>query len=424
MQHNEPQQLKLGWIDFSQTHRDKVMKVIELSQPEGTVDELGIGVIRDALADTLFPGITTIMTRAKYYFIVPRIIHDYIIQNPKDYSAKEYLRMREIKIMHDLSSRYNYKENLGIIGINVAKENRNKSPRRWKELMRKPSSIYWGGIRTYKFYTGELSLENFLNTVDNRAEEKSKLGYQVSEGEYRDDLDAEATNTTIIQLPDFDPAWSKDLRIDLTQEEAGFLKDKIIDHQPTSFLAEILKSNKAVNDFVQANTFQEMCEMPFMRNFKQAPREIIYLARDFWEIMHGAHIRYNCILNQRHGSERVLMKCQQMWAAWVKDMKAFRWDDFDRDLLWSVSKEKSIIKPFTEHFINSWMEQIMAHNYDLTLLDGLVEDQESRNKGTRSKLRMQNDEKYDKWTGIARLDYRFANAKTMIRDMSFNSISG
>ena len=62
---------QIGWIDFSPDHRDRVAAVLDMLKPEGVVDELGIGSIRDAFADQMFPGISTIQTRAKYFFIVP-----------------------------------------------------------------------------------------------------------------------------------------------------------------------------------------------------------------------------------------------------------------------------------------------------------------------------------------------------------------
>ena len=57
----------IGWIDFSSEHREKVKTVIDLLTISDVVDELGIGTIRDCFSDTLFPGISTIQTRAKYF---------------------------------------------------------------------------------------------------------------------------------------------------------------------------------------------------------------------------------------------------------------------------------------------------------------------------------------------------------------------
>ena len=67
----------LGWIHFSPTHRQHVGSVLDLLRPEGMVDELGLGTMRDALANALFPGISTIQTRAKYFFLIPYILYDY-----------------------------------------------------------------------------------------------------------------------------------------------------------------------------------------------------------------------------------------------------------------------------------------------------------------------------------------------------------
>ena len=58
-----------GWIDFSPSDRALVKEAIAGMKEEGTLDELGIGQIRDAFADLLFPGFSTIQTRAKYHFI-------------------------------------------------------------------------------------------------------------------------------------------------------------------------------------------------------------------------------------------------------------------------------------------------------------------------------------------------------------------
>ena len=56
---------QLGWVDFSNEDRDRVKHALsQLAQP-GTLDELGIGGLRDAFADLMFPGFSTLQTRAK-----------------------------------------------------------------------------------------------------------------------------------------------------------------------------------------------------------------------------------------------------------------------------------------------------------------------------------------------------------------------
>jgi hypothetical protein len=57
----------IGWIDFSSEHRDKARTVLDLLKKRGVVDELGMVVIRDAFADRMFLGISTIHTRENYF---------------------------------------------------------------------------------------------------------------------------------------------------------------------------------------------------------------------------------------------------------------------------------------------------------------------------------------------------------------------
>ena len=68
--------MQLGWIDFSKEDRQKALDVINLLSEQGAVDELGIGIVRDAFANYFFPGTSTIQTRAKYFLIVPYILRD------------------------------------------------------------------------------------------------------------------------------------------------------------------------------------------------------------------------------------------------------------------------------------------------------------------------------------------------------------
>ena len=408
----------LGWIDFSDTDKQKVMKVIEMLQPDGTVDELGVGVIRNALSDAMFPGITTIMTRAKYFFIVPRILQTYISKPLKNITIREFLRQEENEIMDTLSVQNDFKDNLGIIGISVAKQNKQLYKRNWKELIRKPSTIYWNGIRTYTIYEGNFSLSNLLDIIEGKTHYDSKLGYQATDGETSDDRDAEANEKIIFSLPDYSKNWKKEIKIELTPLEANFLKHKIIDKDPEILLSKVLKKKDIANEFIGAKSFQEMCEMPFVRSISGNTQNIIYTARDFWKIMYGAHIRYNIILHGRHGSEEFKKDCINSWKGWVEEMNCFDWTLFDRDLMWKITKQHSKVKRFTENFINYWMDKIQNKNFDTDNLDDLVEHQEKNNKTSRSKLNPQSDEKYDKWIGIQQMNFRFGNAKTIVDDIT------
>jgi hypothetical protein len=66
-----------SWVDFAEEDRREMAEVISLFRERDTRDELGIGVIRDALADLMFPGTSTIQTRARYFLFIPGFISDW-----------------------------------------------------------------------------------------------------------------------------------------------------------------------------------------------------------------------------------------------------------------------------------------------------------------------------------------------------------
>ena len=63
--------MKLGFINFSTEEQLKMHQVMQAIQEHQAIDELGLGRIRDAFSNKLFPGISTLHNRAKYYAILP-----------------------------------------------------------------------------------------------------------------------------------------------------------------------------------------------------------------------------------------------------------------------------------------------------------------------------------------------------------------
>ena len=85
----------IGWIDFSSEHRDKVRTVLDFLKVGGVVDELGIGIVRDAFADQLFPGLSTIQTRAKYFTLTTYLIRKFIDRGGRKERLEGYLAYHE-----------------------------------------------------------------------------------------------------------------------------------------------------------------------------------------------------------------------------------------------------------------------------------------------------------------------------------------
>ena len=62
---------QIAWLDASREEQRRMRDIIRLFADRDSRDELGLGQIRDAIADSLFPGTSTLLTRARYLLFVP-----------------------------------------------------------------------------------------------------------------------------------------------------------------------------------------------------------------------------------------------------------------------------------------------------------------------------------------------------------------
>jgi hypothetical protein len=103
------------WLDYSEHERRKMLDVIDLFREHDTVDELGVGSVRDAFADLLFPGTSTIMTRARYFLIVPWIYERLERQRVDSDKIADRARRAETELI-DVINRSDDKEgNIGTV---------------------------------------------------------------------------------------------------------------------------------------------------------------------------------------------------------------------------------------------------------------------------------------------------------------------
>ena len=118
---------RFAWLDYSEHERRKALDVIDQFREKDTRDELGIGTVRDALADRLFPGISTIQTRARYLIFIPWIHQSLETDHVRSDDAPRIARHREIKLIHALLESEDHE---GIIGRDTGKTNQWKYTKR------------------------------------------------------------------------------------------------------------------------------------------------------------------------------------------------------------------------------------------------------------------------------------------------------
>jgi hypothetical protein len=410
----------IGWIDFSSEHRDKVKTVIDLLAASNVLDELGIGVALSSFSDRMFPGISTIQTRAKYFVLTALILQNFQERerrkrNPRGFGR--YMEKEEKRCRIELVKTHGEgRQNLGIIGGKFGLSND-------RDVVRKPSSIYWSGLKTFGIvFPRTLSLAEFGRSISDDRRQISALVEDRGD-EKGDDLDAEDSGGRIrIKVPEIgDDYWEK-LSIALTRPEAEFLRGQIIAYQPDSLIGQILSRDNASKQVVRLTAsarFGDFAELPFIAELKNEElRRTVQHARDFWRIMEGAHIRYNCLLQAKgFGTSELREEFEGMWEDWREAIADFpaKWDSH---FLWAlVSRHGSRVKDHTRKFIDGWIELSRLGAPDEKLCDHLVTRQEQLNKGSRARLRPGNSEAINEWVGLRGAGYRAAQVIQIVRDI-------
>ncbi|MDC0630120.1 DUF6361 family protein [Flavobacteriaceae bacterium] len=395
-----------GWIDFSNEQRDRVFSVIELLNTGGTVDELGIGSVRDNIADWLFPGVSTIQTRPKYFIILTDIFLGYLQRYQKGEKLpllSTYLKSEEHRIMHLLAKNHSYKDGDGVIGVTVAQTN--------GELARKASSVYWNGLRTHKLIDTELSSTEYLIQND-----LSKFN---PDGDVMDDT-LLIEEQFAIRAPLFS-AIKEDIRMELSEEEANYLRDQFKDvtsslKQEHNLLSQLFTKERA-EVIANSNNFQEMANLLIAdESLHSETIQMLKIALLFDFIMHGAHIRYNIQLHKKSGE----LNFDDKWNDWLKKLEVKREDVQALNFEYIFSEVSPRTAPQTQQFMRLWKDEVLEEELNIKKLDELVYRQEIKKKGAKAKLASVNGE-FTSWVGIQSLQYRFNNVKNIIKDIQVHA---
>ena len=401
---------QLGWIDFSPDERDKVNNVLAMLSEPGTLDELGIGQIRDAYADALFPGISTIQTRAKYFITIPRIIRDYQELPPakKKQGLGQYMKERENEIAQVLAS-YEDGEK-GIIGLTRIHSG---------GVERRPSIIYWNGLRTFGILKKNGSFADYCRAMDAMPSHTSMELAETAEG----NDDKQSRHTNLVNLPDRPIDWMRrdTLSLKLSEKEAVFLKGKLIE---TPNIQHSLPSQLFLHDLVdkaiELDSFDQLAKLVLSDNNISAEcKENTQLANEFSLAIEGAHIRYNILAARNNSANDAVAIYEKEYETWKKQVDGLR-------LFNNVSADRwlSIFAGGTNHSLNSRTRgfvidfcRLQHTNSPLVELDKMIEKQAIENKGARSLLKKKINREGWIWIGIRRLDYRWGSAKIILQDI-------
>lgn len=387
-----------------------MLEIVATFQEQDTVDELGVGSVRDALSDTLLPGTSVLHTRARYLLFVPWICQGLERDRVPPDRAGRRLRNDEVKLIYALERGG---EGLGVVG----REARERT-------QRLPAVIYWGALGRYGIRTFPGTVSQWQRTLGG-LEPPSRRVLTADDGSVVESA-ARHWHPAIPPAPD---GFLDETVFDLRPVEADYLQERILAVAPSSFLAHLVVAGHRDTDVAFA------WDHPAAVTAPANVREHLDHARTFSEAIHGASLLYNLILAEGvrdlrstggtltvdedlTGHYRDLLAD---WAALMHD-RAAEHRLWDRSAFWELVTSRNTRVPYhTRDFIDRWLELALQDPGaipDDTPARTLVRNREHQIK--RGLARAGNPRQLERWSGgsgTGRLDYRWGGVRLMLDDI-------
>jgi len=350
----------------------------------------------------LFPGTSTVQTRARYFLFVPWIYLQ--VEEHRLSPAAQQARTREIELITHLKRSPNHD---GLIGVR-AQEN----------LERLPSNIYWQGLGTWgirRFPGSQTRYHRYLDAIARAPKAPRKSGEEAAEAEG-------PFRSWDPHLPAVSGGFPKGTTFALRRAEAEYLRDRILAAVPGTMLAFLVDRGKPTHDVGFPWEHPQHAELP------TAIQDLLHHADCFSESVHGAALLYNLMLAEKadwSDGIQTYGKRLQEWSATIDEhLQALTaWHD-QLPEFWQVSLSGGARVPIAaRRFVEQWLSLALPSGAAAGVPKNerarqLVHDRERGLKGRLARL--ENPRALELWSGqagAAQLDFRWPVAQRIVNDI-------
>ena len=395
-------QATLTWLDLTAADRDKMRRVLDLFKEQGTLDEMGLGSLRDVLSDALFPGTSYIQTRLRYVFFVPWLYKRLEARRVRNNDVERAARAAEVGLIERLEQNEDAK---GVIGVAAR-----------GALVRLPSSMYWSALTRWGIFQPEQSQGWYHSHFDTLVEGRGVVGRADDPGVV---WSQQAHWHPRLPGPPKEFPWEASFA--LTPEESDFLRGRVEERCAGTLLAWLVRNG---SDSPADNVWDD----PDALRAPAAVRETLELARRFSLHVEGIPLLYNLLVAERRrdvlGSDEAesIDKFRAALAEWA-EAEADEDGPFEPRALWElVVRRRGRLRYPQRVFIESWSRRLAELDPGRVAADdglrALVTKRELRLKGVRARLANQN--RLVDWTpgvGVGRMDFRWFRVRQFMIDL-------
>ncbi len=334
--------MQLGWVDYSREERETIKELLKVLSESGSLDELGVGIVRDAISELLYPGTSVLHTRAKYYILIPELFMKAMKSGLTNGSQVRHLiDSDQDKIARALRKAIDEETGTKASGIIGGRSDR--------AVKMKPARIYWNALRTTNILcNSDMSFDDACMAVarNNKRNQNIVIKYEGEEnGGDADDVDN--GGLTLFNAPCYETIddFISNPTLHLSNDEANFLRDQFI-HVP-------IMKNTLMEYCLRTNTSYQgisLADIP-TKSLPEILAHNIELANEFSDFIYGAYIVYNLLFFENGGKDATSDEKKRL---------EIRYNDWKRKSKGLPHREEIIrfVKGH-EHYKNALMEFII-----------------------------------------------------------------
>src|ERR1017187_3557634 len=390
----------IAWLDSSHEDQRRMREIVNLFTQSESRDELGIGQVRDAFSDSIFPGTSTLHTRARYLLFVPWCFVAAAAKGGTVARGERRVEDNERALIAGLTDLGATDGLIGrVAGVAV------------KTL---PSTVYWSALRQYAIAQVAAPLD--------------ALGLPVSPDPDQEELAERVLGAWSPTLPPVPAGFPRhpETGFELSRAEAGWLQERMLGGTEGSLLHYLASDGHRPQANSDAPWDDPICLTP-------APevKRILEHARLFSLAVHGASFLYNFMIAELYvtaGHTRIESPVEryrdrlQEWAQKCEENDG-ELSGWDRGAFWDlILAVNPQVRPVTRTFLSTWFDRVCSLEIhgaaDDEALRQMVARRERAQKGSQSRLT--NDRLLASWSGQSgtrRLTYRWAQVNRIVQDL-------
>lgn len=398
--------MQLGWVDYSREERETIKELLKVLGESGSLDELGVGIVRDSISDLLYPGTSVLHTRAKYYILIPELFKKAMKSGfTTGAEVRNLINTDQDKIARALRRAVDEETGTKAAGIIGGRSDRG--------VKMKPTRIYWNALRTTEILcNGDMSFDDACSAVAgyNSKTQNIVIKYE-GEDDGGDAYDAGAGNFALFNAPCKESIkdYLDNPTLHLRRDEADYLRSQFL-HVP-----------------VMKNTLMEYClktktsfegealgDIP-TDDMPEVLRHNLALATEFANFIYGAYIVYNMMFFENGGENAtadVKDRLEEKYKDWKKNTPGLP----HRDEILKFVKNHEHYKTAIRDFLTKFESAVKANPSDICSDEEkrIIRQREQACKSVKAKIGK--DYPFQE-IQTAPMNYRHGTGQTIISDI-------